>query len=115
MGRMLLVDAANVVGSRPDGWWHDRPGAAARLVDGLAALDGPVVVVLEGKARAGVEEGEQGGVAVRHASGEGDDLLAQLCAPGVVLVTADRALRERARECGADIEGPGWLLDQIDY
>ena len=112
---MLLVDAANVVGSRPDGWWRDRAGAAARLVDRLARLEGPVVVVLEGTARAGAEEGERDGVAVRHASGEGDDLLAELCAPGVVLVTADRALRERAHKCGAHVEGPGWLLDQIDY
>jgi hypothetical protein len=58
-GTALVVDAANVVGSRPDGWWRDRAGAAARLVSALAealatgALDGPVVVVLEGAARAG--------------------------------------------------------------
>jgi hypothetical protein len=60
----LVVDAANVVGSRPDGWWRDRPGAAARLVSALAAalrsgaLTGPVVVVLEGAARAGAPVGE---------------------------------------------------------
>ena len=60
---VLVVDAANVVGSRPDGWWRDRAGAAARLVSALGAacasgaLDGPVVVVLEGAARAGVPEG----------------------------------------------------------
>jgi len=35
---VLLVDAANVVGSRPDGWWRDRPGAAARLLAALSAL-----------------------------------------------------------------------------
>lgn len=34
----LVVDAANVVGSRPDGWWHDRLGAARRLRDRLSAL-----------------------------------------------------------------------------
>jgi len=56
----LVVDAANVVGSRPDGWWRDRPGAAARLVAALAAalrsgaLTSPVTVILEGAARAGV-------------------------------------------------------------
>jgi hypothetical protein len=60
----LLVDAANVIGSRPDGWWRDRPGAAARLLSTLAAalrsgaLTGPVVVVLEGAARAGAPVGE---------------------------------------------------------
>ncbi|MBM3141325.1 MAG: NTP pyrophosphohydrolase, partial [Chloroflexi bacterium] len=35
MGR-LIVDAMNVIGSRPDGWWRDRPGAARRLVRALA-------------------------------------------------------------------------------
>jgi hypothetical protein len=66
-----VIDAANVVGARPDGWWRDRPGAAARLHAGLARLlatagwpsepagqDTPparIVLVLEGSARAGVE------------------------------------------------------------
>ena len=27
------VDAMNVIGSRPDGWWRDREGAIRRLVD----------------------------------------------------------------------------------
>jgi hypothetical protein len=59
----LVIDAANVVGSRPDGWWRDRAGAAARLVDAVAAalaagtLESPVTVVLEGAARAGVPAG----------------------------------------------------------
>lgn len=38
----LVVDAANVVGARPDGWWRDRLGAARRLRDqlGTVARDG---------------------------------------------------------------------------
>ena len=59
----LIVDGANVVGSRPDGWWRDRPGAAARLQAQLLAADlayAEVVLVLEGKARAGVPEGTDG-------------------------------------------------------
>lgn len=28
---VVVVDAANVVGSKPDGWWKDRAGAAAKL------------------------------------------------------------------------------------
>lgn len=60
---LLIVDAANVVGSRPDGWWRDRPGAARRLVEritvgaGRARIPTPVVVVLEGAARPGVRAG----------------------------------------------------------
>lgn len=35
---ILVVDAANVVGSVPDGWWRDRRGAGERLRDRLSAL-----------------------------------------------------------------------------
>ena len=36
----LFVDAMNVIGSRPDGWWKDRAGAMRRLVDEQQALKG---------------------------------------------------------------------------
>ncbi|HEX2192066.1 MAG TPA: hypothetical protein VHH09_02650 [Acidimicrobiales bacterium] len=120
---MLLVDAANVVGSRPTGWWRDRAGAAAQLVEriraaaGSADLSAPVVVVLEGQARQGVQEGVDGGVEVVHAPGEGDDTLASIAAAAtepVVLVSADRALADRCRAAGAEVVGPSWLLDRLD-
>lgn len=128
-GRVLLIDAANVIGSRPDGWWRDRPAAARRLVEQLRAaissgrIPPPVVVVVEGVARVGVAEGCQGGLRVVHAAGSGDDTLVGLAAGGipavassptpgvaVVLVSADRELRRRAAATGADVVGPGWLL-----
>jgi 8-oxo-dGTP diphosphatase len=34
----IIVDGANVMGSRPDGWWRDRAGAATRLRAELAPL-----------------------------------------------------------------------------
>ena len=34
----IVVDVANVMGSRPDGWWRDRAGAAVRLHGDLARL-----------------------------------------------------------------------------
>jgi 8-oxo-dGTP diphosphatase len=34
----VIVDAANVMGSRPDGWWRDRAGAAGRLVAEIGGL-----------------------------------------------------------------------------
>ena len=119
---MLLIDAANVIGSRPTGWWRDRPGAArdltARVRQAVAEgrLEAPVVLVLEGKAKAGVEEAQADGVEVVHAPGLGDDTLAALAGDGhepVVLVTADRGLAERARQQGADVVGPTWLLDRL--
>ena len=125
-GAVLLIDAANVVGSVPDGWWRDRPGAARRLVDRVrratdeGRLTPPVVVVLEGAARRGVEPAESGGVTVLHAPGSGDDLLAAVAletlegAGAVRLVTADRGLRSRVEQEGAELVGPRWLLEQLE-
>jgi len=119
---MILVDAANVVGSRPDRWWRDRPGAGRQLVERVRAatvggrVPGPVIVVLEGAARAGVEEGVVDGVEVVHAPGSGDDMLVALLereSDSVFVVTADRGLRRRAESYGADVIGPTWLLDVL--
>ena len=33
--RRLVVDAMNVIGTRPDGWWRDRAGASRRLIGAL--------------------------------------------------------------------------------
>lgn len=117
---MLLIDAANVVGSRPTGWWRDRAGAARKFVDDLrrAARDGrlpvPAVVVLEGDARAGSAEADIDGVCVVHAAHDGDDaLVAQIAAGCTTLVTSDRRLRERARDLGAESVSPSWLYGRL--
>lgn len=125
-----MVDAANVVGSRPDGWWRDRVGAARRLLVRLAALaerlhDAEVIVVLEGAAcRAVSGEGapDTGGMRVVLAPGSGDDTIVSVTAevvaqphhPDVTVVTADRGLRQRVESAGATTIGPSWLLDQLD-
>jgi rRNA-processing protein FCF1 len=122
---VLVVDAANVIGSRPTGWWRDRAGAARRFVDQLrAAVDSgvitpPVVVVLEGTSRQGVAAGVVGGVTVVHAGGSGDDALVDAAGAGagdekVTLVTADRELRQRVEALGAAVVGPRWLLERLD-
>lgn len=119
---VLLIDGANVVGSRPTGWWRDRAGAARAFCLQLRAATAadrllpPVVVVLEGAARAGVEEGDLDGVEVVHAPGEGDDVLVDLASAAagpVLLVSADRALGERIRRAGGEVVGPRWLLDRL--
>jgi rRNA-processing protein FCF1 len=80
-------------------------------------LDGPVVLVLEGKAKAGVaEHAARDGVAVVHAAGSGDDTIADLAGEhgqDAVVVTADRALAARVRACGARVEGPSSLLARL--
>lgn len=117
---VLVVDAANVVGSVPDGWWRDRAGAARRLhahlVAGSLRYD-RIVLVLEGKARAGVPVGTvprdsgEGHVETVHAPASGDDELVAQCAAlaasgaSVVLATADRGLIARVGGTAA-IVGP---------
>ena len=119
---VLLIDAANVVGSRPTGWWRDRPGAARELITRVrraaaaGTLPRPVVLVLEGRAKEGAVEGFADGVEVVHAPGHGDDTLAALATDSgeaVVLVSADRDLAQRVRRSGAEVVSPTWLLDRL--
>jgi hypothetical protein len=124
---VLLVDAANVVGARPDGWWRDRAGATERLLARLAgaapdltAPDGgrvtEVVAVVEGRA---LDVTAPDGLRVIRAEGIGDDAVAaraaELAVRGtpLVVVTADRGLRARLL-AGTAVVGPGWLLAQLD-
>ncbi|PZF86873.1 hypothetical protein [Micromonospora deserti] len=115
---LLIVDAANVVGSRPDGWWRDRAGATARLRDALAPLPArglppqlpppvEVVLVVEGAARH-VPGSDQ--VRVVAAERSGDDAVVELVAGAPqrrrVVVTADRELRQRVTALGAEVYGP---------
>jgi hypothetical protein len=119
---VLVIDAANVIGSRPTGWWRDRTGAARQFVEQVrsAARQGrvpvPAVVVLEGQARGGGPESDVDGVRVVHAAHSGDDAIVALVAaagPGTLAVTADRRLRERVRQMGAETVGPRWLYDRL--
>ncbi|MFB8386971.1 NUDIX domain-containing protein [Microbacterium sp. NPDC055910] len=129
---VVVVDAANVVGSVPDGWWRDRAGANERLLErvaaharvGVAARELDLaedvwfpdwVVVVEGAAR-GVADVE--GVEVVRADGSGDDAIVaavqRLAAERghVSVVTSDRGLASRASAAGATrVTGARWLLE----
>lgn len=117
-----MVDGANVVGAVPDGWWTDRAGAAARLHEGLVGsalpFDG-IVLVLEGRARAGVAEGSVGGVSTVHAPGSGDDeIVAQARAQAaagstVTLASADRGLLDRLADLEVEVLGPRALREAL--
>ncbi|MBD8519110.1 NUDIX domain-containing protein [Plantibacter sp. CFBP 8804] len=138
----VVVDVANVVGSRPDGWWKDLAGAAQRFVARLGrlahegldaqALDldfnrwwPAYVAVVEGQAR-GVhadddvrEPGHElrAGVSVVDAAGSGDDAIVDVVRGldgAVVVVTSDRELRERVEGLGATTRGAGWLTELLD-
>jgi len=115
-----------VMGARPDGWWRDRAGAAARLHAELVQLAesgrpilpdeaGPpqFVMVLEGAAKAASSRVWPDLVRVVQADGSGDDAIVSLVRdlPGRrVVVTADRELRDRCAAAGATVLGPSWLL-----
>ncbi len=122
MTTVLVVDGANVVGARPDGWWKDRPGAARRLHEQLLVADVPqdrVVLVLEGAAKGGVAAGRDAHVTTVHAPGSGDDRIVQEARRAaergdrVTVVTADRILQGRCLHAGAETIGPTWLLDLL--
>ena len=89
---VLVVDVANVMGSRPDGWWHDRKAAAIRLLTALgrviwAETAGPdarnlriarIVAVMEGAARGAVAPGhgtDRPAVEVVEAERDGDSTI----------------------------------------
>ena len=130
-----MVDVANVMGARADGWWRDRPGAALRLCRSVAELaargvpaarmpDGlpaPAawVLVLEGQARAAAASLTDVPPEVRvvTAPGSGDDAIvaevASLAAASCLVVTADRELRRRCAALGASVAGPGWLIELL--
>jgi hypothetical protein len=119
--RVLIVDGANVVGSRPTGWWRDRAGAARRRHQEVAAagLDfDEVVLVLEGAAKAGYPAGTADGIRTVHARGSGDDAIVEQvrssAADGhqVMVVTADRGLRSRVTAAGGSYVGPSWLTER---
>jgi len=138
-GVHVVVDVANAVGSRPDGWWRDRAGATTRLLAQLArlaaagAVDGPdgqalvvarVHAVLEGRARSarlpdGVGAGAGVDVVLAEADGDGavvalvERLVERPGTPAVLVVTADRGLRERLPATAA-VSGPGWLRALLD-
>lgn len=119
---VLVVDGANVVGSRPDGWWKDRAGAARRLHEQLLVAgvrEEEVVLVLEGGAKAGVRPGKDVHVRTVHAPRDGDSEIEKQVAEAlgtgarVTVVTADGILRARVQHLGATAMSPSWLLDQL--
>ncbi|MGN9837659.1 NUDIX domain-containing protein [Nonomuraea sp. H19] len=122
----IVLDVANIVGARAEhGWWRDRVGAATRLLQEVAGLRlahpilaqwfPRVVAIVEGAARS---VPDVPGIQVVAATGSGDDAIVGVVRQArpwerVVVVTADRGLKERVGELGAETVGPKWLLSQL--
>jgi predicted RNA-binding protein with PIN domain len=119
-----LIDAMNVIGSRPDGWWKDRHAAMVRLVDQLerwAADSGDeVAVVFEGAPKPPITSRVVEIVsAPRPTRNAADDEIVRLLESDpdpteVTVVTSDKALVERVRELGAAVEPASSLRRRLE-
>lgn len=120
----LIVDGMNVLGSRPDGWWRDRPAAMERLTRRLDAFadgeDIQLVVVFDGRPHERVS-GAAKRVEVRFAPGgpnAADKEIIRIIRtdpePGsIVAVSSDRRLRAAVKASGASSIGAGELLRRL--
>jgi hypothetical protein len=123
MTTLVVVDAANVIGRVPDGWWRRRSEATELLRDALTPLAETglpdrglappldVVLVVEGAAR-GVASRPT--VRVIAARAGGDDAIVRVvetegAGRPCAVVTADRGLIARVRALGAAVIAPGAL------
>lgn len=120
-----VVDAMNVIGSRPDGWWRDRRGAIERLVGQLdswiaQAEDEDVTVVLEKEPSQPISRERVDVVWAPHAGRNAADeeivrrLGGWLEQDEVTVVTSDRDLAERARALGAEVESSSPFRRRLD-
>lgn len=123
---LWVIDGNNVYGSRPDGWWRDRPAAATRLavaVDRWQAGAGvAVILVLDGRPVDDVARRARAGFEVRFAPGgrdAADDVIVELVGerfgaePDLTVVTADRGLIARLPP-GVVVVAPRRLLERLD-
>lgn len=116
-----LIDGMNVIGSRPDRWWADRPGAIARLAERLSDY-----ALVTGEAVTVVFDSEpfeiQAEVDVLFAPGgpdAADDKIVEIVSTGPEpsserVVTSDRRLARRVEQLGAEVMSSGAFLQHLD-
>lgn len=124
-----LIDGNNVFGSRPDGWWNDRPAAAARFTQRVAEWcrthDDEVTIVFDAPVAAATGLLAGGNLSVDEAARPGrdgaDDRIVELAGAAIergavdlTVVTSDRGLRQRLPATCAVI-GAGRFREVIGY
>jgi predicted RNA-binding protein with PIN domain len=128
---VIIVDAMNVRGCIPDGWWRDKDGALGQLVSAIAnyrwSTDDWVVVIADGRPVAGLHAGTRGQVELRYAGHSSrdaadDDIVAlahELAEGGedddpIVVVTSDRGLVARL-PAAATVEGARTFRRRVGF
>ncbi len=124
MTQRWIVDAMNVIGSRPDGWWKDRRRAMAGLVEQLERWapteDGGVTVVFERPMSPPFDSSViEIAHAPRAAANSADDEIVRLVRADdrphdLMVVTSDSALADRVRNAGASVYPAASFRDLID-
>lgn len=119
-----IVDGMNVIGTRPDGWWRDRHGAMAGLVELLerwAAAGGhQVTVVFEGPTSPPIESAViEIGHAPRAAANSADDEIVRLVLAdprpdAITVVTTDSTLAGRVCDAGALVQPAAGFRARIE-
>ncbi len=124
-GSTVFVDGNNVMGSRPDGWWHDRADAARRLVAEIIPLatchGGAWTIVFDGKEPPAMPPPPECLAVIHtgHRRRDGaDDRIADLVREhpdraALLVYTSDAKLRSRVKALGAQVMGSGTLLGQL--
>ncbi|NNF55157.1 MAG: RNA-binding protein [Acidimicrobiales bacterium] len=119
-----ILDGNNIMGSRPDKWWNDRPAAMERLGQEIAhwcwTHDDTVHLVFDGPHLSNVDALAGGNLRIefaqRSARNAADDVIVELAhtldGADVTVVSADKGLKERLRE-GIKTEGPGSFLRRL--
>ena len=124
---MIIVDAMNVRGSIPDGWWRDKDAALVRLVDAVGAHDWEgewVIIVADGRPIESLPAKTTGDVEVRYAGhsapNAADDLIVDIVTGEdptdgpITVITSDRGLRDRLPD-HVEVRGARSFRNQVGW
>lgn len=124
-----VIDGNNVFGSRPNGWWNDRPAAqrrfAQRVAEWCRSHDDDVTLVFDAPVDPGTALLAGGNLRIVEATRRGrdaaDDEIVDLVETlldtdgvEVRVVTSDKGLRDRL-PAGVETQGAGAFRDLVGY
>lgn len=124
MSKRWLVDAMNVIGSRPDRWWNDPDRAMlefATSLDDYVTQTGESVTIVFDRKPAGFREAAAADVVFASRRGRNAaDYEIELIVTrerdpgGLNVVTSDKKLAEKARSLGAHVVPSGAFRTRLD-